>query len=194
MTSGMIFASGSVGFRGLSVASLLLLALAGCDFTAANVTARVGEAAELPCTCPPDQPPYLVWQKDVDGRQLLVNYYKTDNNDGKIAADFQNRTELKRSGDACFLLFYSVRLSDEGWYKCYYKTLPLKHNNTYLQVTVSTEQSPMTDPEVDQSTAVTSSACVLLLIIIAAAVYLGITCKKRHWMNRTSVATSTRSI
>lgn len=192
MVSGMLFACavGPAGFRGFSVAFLLLLAMAGCDFTAVNVKARAGEAAELPCTCPADQDPLLVWQKDVNGTQLVVNYDKSNNNE-EIAADFQNRTELKRSGDACFLMFYSVRPSDEGWYKCYYMKSPLKHNNIYLEVT---DPSPIKSPGDVQSTAVMSSACVLLIILIAVAIFLGIICRKRHCMKRTSVATSTRSI
>lgn len=185
----MTFAPGvrSVCFRGFSVA-LILLSTCSCNNLAdITVTGTDGEAVSLPCKCPPDLPPYLVWQK-VDGeQQLVVNYYKDDDQEDNITAlEYRNRTELKLRGN-CSLVFYRVSRSDQGLYECYYKISPLRHERIHLLVTEKQKQLP--DQNV-QSTIVTSSVCVFLIVIAIAAVYVGITCRNRHQMRRTFIATS----
>lgn len=98
-----------------------------------NVTAQAGEAAVLPCTCPPDQPPYLVWQKDVGNQTLVVSAHR-DNTEDKPAEEYRNRAELKLTG-SCSLTLLSVTPSDQGLYTCYYRTGPITHELIYLEVT-----------------------------------------------------------
>lgn len=96
-----------------------------------------GKEAALPCECPPDDPPYFVWQKAVGENRsnippLVVNSYKEDE---KTAPEYHKRTKLKLETGKCSLVFYKVLLSDQGLYECYYKTRPLKVNKIYLEVT-----------------------------------------------------------
>ncbi|RXN16631.1 myelin-oligodendrocyte glyco isoform X2 [Labeo rohita] len=159
-----------------------------------NVKAMAGQAASLPCKCPPDWPPYLVWQKVTSEKPLVVNYYKDDNQeDEQTAPEYRNRTELNLTGN-CSLVFHRVRLSDRGLYECYYKTTPLRHEKIHLDITEQQQQMPKPDPNV-QSLIVTSSVCGLLFIALTiAAVYVGITCRNRHQAKRAFIATPVKSI
>lgn len=191
----MTFAPGvrSVCFRGFSVALMLLSTCSCNDLADITVKGTDGEAASLPCKCPPDWPPYLVWQKVAGEQPLVVNYYKDDDQEDNLTAlEYRNRTELKLRGN-CSLVFHRVRLSDQGLYECYYKTSPLSHEKIHLVITAEKQQQ-IPDQNI-QSTIVTSSVCVCLIIVIAiAAVYVGITCRNRHQMRRTFSATLMRSI
>ncbi|XP_052454485.1 myelin-oligodendrocyte glycoprotein isoform X2 [Carassius gibelio] len=177
----MTFAHGirSVRFTGFSVAFMLLSTCSCSDHPHIEVIAIVGEAATLPCMCPPDWPPFLVWQKNID-KALVVNYYKDDDQeDIQIALEYRNRTELRLTGN-CSLVIHSVCLSDQGLYICYYKKNPLRHEKIYLGVT---EQGKVSDePKRVQSTTVISSVCgvLIILLITIAAAYIGITCRNRH--------------
>lgn len=173
----------SVCFRGFSLALMLLSTCTRSDLADTTVMGTDGEAASLPCKCPPDWPPYLVWQKVSGKQQLVVNYYKdsdqedNDQEDNVTASEFRNRTELKLRGN-CSLVFHRVTLSDQGLYECFYKITPLSLERIYLVVTEKPEQ--MTSEKV-QSTIVSSSVSVVLIIVIAiAAVYVGITCRNRQ--------------
>ncbi|XDV14425.1 hypothetical protein PO909_014681 [Leuciscus waleckii] len=154
------------------------------DCTDRNVTAQAGEAAVLPCTCPPDQPPYLVWQKTVGDQILVVRTYRgEDNTEDNQAEEYRNRTELKLT-ESCSLTLLSVTPSDQGLYTCYYRTEPITHERICLEVTEI--QSPPEKLWTVQKTVVTSSVCGLLIMVIisvAAAVYVGITRKNRRRMN-----------
>lgn len=96
-----------------------------------NVTAQAGGAAVLPCTCPPDQPPYLVWQKTVGNKTLVVSAYRGED---MQAEEYRNRAELKLT-ENCSLTLLNVTPSDQGLYMCYYRTEPITHDNIYLEVT-----------------------------------------------------------
>lgn len=191
-STGMSFAPGarSVCFRGLSLVLILLSTCSCSDLADITVTSTDGEAVSLPCKCPPDWPPYLVWQKVAGEQRLVVNYYKDDEQEDNLTAlEYRNRTELKLRGN-CSLVFHRVSRSDQGLYECYYKISPLRHEIIHLLVTDKQQQ----DQNV-QSTIVTSSVCVFLIIVITtAAVYVGITCRNRHQMRRTFIATSRSSI
>lgn len=189
----MTFAPGvrSVFFRGFSLALMLLSTCSRSDLADITVHGTDGEAASLPCKCPPDWPPYLVWQKVAGEQRLVVNYYKDDDQEGNLmASEFRNRTELKLRGN-CSLVFHRVSLSDQGLYECFYKISPLSLEKIHLVIREKQQQIP---GQKVQSTLVTS-VCVFLIIVIAiAALYVGITCRNRHQMRRTFIATSSRSI
>ncbi|CAM4505706.1 unnamed protein product [Leuciscus chuanchicus] len=187
-SSGMNLSSGtrtrSVLIRGFTLALVLLTTCACTDCTDRNVTAQAGEAAVLPCTCPPDQPPYLVWQKTVGDQILVVRTYRgEDNTEDNQAEEYRNRTELKLT-ESCSLTLLSVTPSDQGLYTCYYRTEPITHERICLEVTEI--QAPPEKLWTVQKTVVTSSVCGLLIMVIisvAAAVYVGITRKNRRRMN-----------
>ncbi|XP_067259486.1 myelin-oligodendrocyte glycoprotein-like [Chanodichthys erythropterus] len=193
-SSGMNFASGkrSVCFRGFSAAFMLLSICARADGADHNVTAVVGKEAALPCECPPDDPPYVVWQKAVGENTSNIPplVVKSNKEDEKTAPEYHNRTKLKRENGKCSLVFNKVLLSDQGLYECYYKTRPLKHDKIYLEVTDNQRVSDLSI----QKTVVSSSVCGLLVILVtAAAVFVGITCRNRHQTNGAFIATSPRS-
>ncbi|XP_016343619.1 myelin-oligodendrocyte glycoprotein-like isoform X1 [Sinocyclocheilus anshuiensis] len=196
--TGMPFAPGirSVRFTGFSVALMLLSTCSCSDHPVIKVNAMVGEAAALPCMCPPDWPPYLVWQKSIDDQALVVNYYKDDDQeDNQMALEYRNRTELRLTGN-CSLVIHIVCSSDQGLYICYYKKKPLRHEKIYLEVTAQQVQGKESaEPQSVQSTIVISSVCGSLVILITiAAAYVGITCRNRHQIRRTFIATSMRSL
>lgn len=111
------------------------LDISSTDHPVVKVNAMVGEAAALPCMCPPDSPPYLVWQKTIADQALVVNYYKDDDQEeNQMALEYRNRTELRLTGN-CSLVIHSVCSSDQGLYTCYYKSKPLRHETIYLEVT-----------------------------------------------------------
>lgn len=181
----------SVRLGGLSVAFVLLSTCACTDCADLNVTAFAGAAAVLPCKCPSNQPPFLVWQKAVGEQQLVVNYYrKEDDVDNQTAAEYRDRSELRLTGN-CSLVLYRVNHSDTGLYQCFYQKTPLRHENIYLEVT----DKPTHETFRDTVTVVSSSVCgALVIVITAAAAYMGISCRKRRHMKGTFIATSTRSI
>ncbi|ROL45370.1 hypothetical protein DPX16_4711 [Anabarilius grahami] len=176
----MNFTSGkrSVRFRGFSAAFMLLSICARGDGADRNVTAVAGKEATLPCECPPDDPPYVVWQKDTGEEPLVVNSLKEDD---KTAPEYHDRTELKLETGNCSLVFYRVLPSDQGLYECYYKTKPLKHDKIYLDVTDNPQR--VSDLSI-RKTVVSSSVCgILVIVIAAAAVFVGITRRNRHQTN-----------
>uniref|UniRef100_A0A672PDD1 Immunoglobulin V-set domain-containing protein n=1 Tax=Sinocyclocheilus grahami TaxID=75366 RepID=A0A672PDD1_SINGR len=117
------------------------LNISSTDRPVIKVNAMVGEAAALPCMCPPDWPPYLVWQKSIGDQALVVNYYKDDDQeDNQMALEYRNRTELRLIGN-CSLVIHSVWSSDQGLYICYYKKKPLRHEKIYLEVTGQYQES-----------------------------------------------------
>ncbi|XP_073699457.1 myelin-oligodendrocyte glycoprotein-like [Garra rufa] len=187
----MTFAPGirSVRFRGFSAVLMLLSTCSCSDRADINVEAMAGEAASLPCKCPSDWPPFLVWQKVTSEQPLVVNYYEDNKQEDKhTAPEYRNRTELKLTGN-CSLVFQRVHLSDQGLYVCYYQEKPLRHEKIHLFVTEQQRGIPEPDPNL-QSTIVTSSVCGFLVIVIAiVAVYLGITCRKRRTFTATATST-----
>lgn len=197
-STGMNFIPGirSVRLTGFSVALMLLSTCSCSDHPVVKVNAMVGEAAALPCMCPPDSPPYLVWQKTIADQALVVNYYKDDDQEeNQMALEYRNRTELRLTGN-CSLVIHSVCSSDQGLYTCYYKSKPLRHETIYLEVTAKQVQEKESDePQSVWSTIVMSSVCGFLVILITiAAAYVIITCRNRHQIRRTSIATSVRII
>lgn len=198
-SSGMDLSSGtrtrSVRFRGFTFALVLLSTCACTDCADRNITAQAGEAAVLPCTCPPGQPPYLVWQKGVSEPMLVVyNYRRDDDTEDKQSKVYHNRTEVKLT-ENCSLKILSVTPSDQGLYLCYYQTGPIRHD--IINLTVTEIQPPPEKVWTVKETVVTSSVCVILaivMIIVAVAVYVGIARKNRRQMNGRFIATSTRSI
>lgn len=110
------------------------LHISSTDLADITVTGKVGEAVSLPCKCPPDSPPYLVWQKVAGEQTLVVNYYKDDDQeDNPTALEYRNRTELHLRGN-CSLVFHSVSPSDQGLYECYYQKSPLRCERIQLLV------------------------------------------------------------
>ncbi|KAK7166808.1 hypothetical protein R3I93_006547 [Phoxinus phoxinus] len=199
-SSGMSLSSGtrtrSARFGGFTLALVLLSTTCACtDGADHNVTARAGEAAVLPCTCPPNQPPYLVWQKVVG--DLVVDHYRGDDDRDDQAEEYRNRTELKLT-ENCSLTILRVNTTDQGLYTCYYRKGPLRRDSIYLEVTaVSVDPQDPGESRSVQTTVVTSSVCVLLVIVIitvAAAVYVGIVRKKRRSMNGFAGGTLVRSV
>ncbi|KAK7162294.1 hypothetical protein R3I94_004829 [Phoxinus phoxinus] len=192
-SSGMSLSSGtrtrSARFGGFTLALVLLSTTCACtDGADHNVTARAGEAAVLPCTCPPNLAD-LVWQKAIVGKQDLV----VDQ-----AEEFRNRTELKLT-ENCSLTILRVTTTDQGLYTCYYRTGPVRHDSIYLEVTgqYNPQHHDPGESRSGQTTVVTSSVCVLLVIVIitvAAAVYVGIVRKNRRSMNGFAGGTLVRSV
>ncbi|XP_073722396.1 uncharacterized protein [Misgurnus anguillicaudatus] len=131
----LVFVSRYLCFRGVTV---LLMFYSCCDCnTIINITATSGDPAVLPCSCPSAHPPFFVWQKVVGRDEEVVNCYSNDAKESQTK--YQNRTQVVIQTENCSLVFNSVSLSDEGLYKCYYQTQPLRHEEIYLKVTASME-------------------------------------------------------
>ncbi|XP_077050940.1 uncharacterized protein LOC143701497 [Siphateles boraxobius] len=179
-----------VRFGGFTLALVLLSTCACTDCAERNVTVQAGEPAVLPCTCPPDQPPFVVWQTTVRDQLLVVSDYRgEDNKEDKQADEYRDRTELKLT-ENCSLTLLNVTPSDEGTYTCYYQIGPVRQDIIYLQVT----ERPAPPERIwdVQKTVLTSSVCgilVLVFITVAVVVYVGISRRNRRQMNGTFTPT-----
>lgn len=100
-----------------------------------NITTQAGHPAVLPCSCPSGLSPIFIWQKVVGEDEDVVNLYHNNKEENQIGQQYQNRTHVNVQTGNCSLVFSSVRLSDDGLYKCYYRKNPLRHEEVHLKVT-----------------------------------------------------------